>query len=471
MKIDKVIVCLISMLALAGCMTIFNARMEQLAIEDKASGEEVRKGKLTLTGCSLEDLVKFAMTNRPSMTVAALAVIDNRLRLKEIAADAPLVSYSPWTAPSIGLSGGYSASSETGKSLKWNTEGNASAGISLEVLIYDFGRNEALANEQIEHLISSEYELISMGYNVFEEVTSAYFSLMESDALLEVAVTNECEYALHLKQAEDRLQAGETHKLDVTRARFDLSHAREMTIAASNRVITAGATLMKSLGVDASRGTRDEVYPASGDALSKVMRGFRSTRYNIDDAFDLARTNAPAMAIARARLRASSRAVDYAIANLKPSVSAEVSINWMDPLWVWHWGVSAFESLFEGFRKTTAVDRAVVAMKSASAAVDETEQQLSLDIETAISVRDNAAKALETARVSVLAARENLNMVKARYLEGDASRVDFTDSVSDLATALGNRVSAFYAGQTAEARLFALMGQLPEYNEKVLMEK
>ena len=177
------------------------------------------------------------------------------------------------------------------------------------------------------------------------------------------------------------------------------------------------------------------------------------------------------MAIARARLRAASSEVDYAVADLMPSVSAEVGISWADPLWAWHWGVSAVQSLFEGFRKTTAVDRAVVQMENAAAAVDEAEQQLSLQLETAIAVRDNAAKALETARDSVANALENLNTVKAQYNEGDASRVDFTIALAKYADALGKRVSAFYTGQTAESRLFSLLGRIPEFDEKELKEK
>jgi len=43
--------------------------------------------------------------------------------------------------------------------------------------------------------------------------------------------------------------------------------------------------------------------------------------------------------------------------------------------------------------------------------------------------------------------------------------------MSEYATALGNRVTAFYLNQLAEARLFALMGTLPEYREEEVHEK
>lgn len=471
MKSGRIVGCLLGLLVVSGCMTIFNAQEAQRSVEDKANGVREEVAKLDLSDRSLKELVQFAMTNRPAMVSAALAVVDARLALREIAADAPLVSYSPWTSPHLALSSGYSESSTPDNKIKWRTEGAASAGLSLDILIYDFGRNASRASAQVERVIAAEHDFIQTGYQVFNEVSAAYFDLMECDALLAVAITNQTEFAIHLKEAEDRLAAGEAMKLDVTRAKSNLYQAREEVIVASNSVVTAGAELMKALGVDVSRGTRDEVYPASGAALASVMRGFARTEYGVESAFNLARTNAPAMAIARAQLRAASRQVDYAIADLMPSVSAQVGVNWADPLWVWHWGIDAVQSLFTGYRKTTAVDRAVVALQGAAADVDEAEQQLSLDLETAIAVRDNAQKKLETARMTVVQAREDLGLVKQQYQEGEVSRVDFTEAVSSYTRALGNRVSAFYTGQRAEAALFAIIGRVPEYREEELHEK
>ena len=471
MKAVRFVGCLSGLLVVSGCVAMFRAQEAQNSLRDKADGVGGEVSKLDLSDYSLKELVCFATTNRPAMVSAALAVADARLALREIAADAPLVSYSPWTSPHLALSGGYAESSTPDTPISWKTEGNASAGLSLDILVYDFGRNGARASAQVERVIAAEQEFIRTGYRIFNEVSSAYFDLMESEALLAVAITNQTEFALHLQEAEDRLAAGEAMKLDVTRAKSNLYQAREEVIVASNTVVTAGASLMKALGVDAARGTRDEVYPSSGNSLATVVRGFARTDFGVDSAFDLARTNAPAMAVARARLRAASRQVDYAIADLMPSVSAQIGINWADPLWVWHWGIDAAQSVFTGFRKTTAVDRAVVAMQTAATDVDEAEQQLSLDLETAIAVRDNAQKKLETARMTVVQAREDLRLVKQQYQEGEASRVDFTEAVTSYARALGNRISAFYTNQRAEAALFAIVGRVPEYDEKEVKEK
>ena len=459
-----------------GCSTIKNAREAQDEVEER--GQDAAVGgacaRLDLRGASLRELVHFALTNRPSVVTASLAVEDARLGLKALAADAPLVSDVPWGAADLSLSGGYSASSESAQweDLRWNTEGSPSAALSLELLVWDFGRYNAKARAQSEAVIAAEMNLADTGYDVFYDVANSYFTYLEDCALLTVAQTNEQEYADHLARAEAKLDAGEANKLDVLKARLDYAQSRQKTVAASNSVTTAGAELMKALGVDASRGTCEEVFgrgPAA-DGIQCVMRGFARTEYSVGEAFSLARTNAPAVRMARAKLRAASHEVDYAVADLMPSVSANVKLSWTDPMWLWNWGVSGVQSLFQGFRKTTAVDRAVVAMKEAAADVDEAEQQLSVELETAISARDDSVKALETAVASIQSARENLDMVRRQFSVGDVSRIELSEAIASHSTAMGDCVTAFYSGQRAEAALFAKIGRYPIYTEKIETE-
>ena len=73
--------------------------------------------------------------------------------------------------------------------------------------------------------------------------------------------------------------------------------------------------------------------------------------------------------------------------------------------------------------------------------------------------------------MSVIEAREDLGLVKQQYQEGEVSRVDFTEAVTSYARALGNRVTAFYTGQRAEAALFAIIGRVPEYREEEVKEE
>ena len=462
-------------LVAVGCSTIRRARDAQSDVavrgEDAASAAE--SGRVDLRGKSLAELVDFALTNRPSVVSARLAVDDARLALKELAADAPLVSDSPWTAPHLSLNGGYSESSAGThwRDHDYRTAGGPSASVSLDLLIWDFGRYDAKARAQAEKVIAAEVQLVDEGYAVFDEVASAYFTFLEKRALLEVSLTNETEYADHLAQAEARLDAGEANRLDVLRARLDYAQSRQKTVAASNLVTTSGAELMRALGVDAARGTCEEVFGPGPQGIRFVQRGFARTNYGVGEAFDFARTNAPAMRVARAKLRAASHQVDYTIADLMPSVSASASFRWSDPLWYWNWGVSGAQSLFQGFRKTTAVDRAVVAMRQAATDVDAAEQSLSVSLETAIADRDDSVKALETAVASIRSARENLEMVRRQLSVGDVSRIELTEAIAAHSAAMGDCATAFYQGQRAEATLFATTGRYPVYQEEQVEEE
>ncbi len=458
-------------LAFAGCGTIRSAREAQRRVESASDDSAVKASStVNLRGASLEALVAHALTNRPSMTAAALAVKDARLAMREIAADAPLASSTPWNAAGLSVSGGYSESS-TPKHLSdfdGKTErGRATGSLSLDLLVYDFGRNAARARAQAENVLAAERSLAQEGFTVFYGVASAYFTLLRNDALLDVARMNEQMYVQHLKQAEDMLSLGEAMQLDVLRARLDLATARESLVSASNDVVTAGADLMAALGVDASAGDADAVLGPRPGALDRTVRDFPDTVSTAVDAYAIGCTNAPALRIARARLRAASAQVDYAVADMMPNLSASVSLTWTDPLWYWNWGISAVESLFTGFRRTAAVDRAVVAMESAASDVENEELALSQSLELAIAERDNAREALEAARIRVGQALENLETTRARYGVGDASRIDFTDAVADYSAALGNRVKAFYRGQMAEAAILRLIGEEPEFHEEI----
>ncbi len=459
----------------AGCATVRavrDARLSQDAWADRGTGKEAELPvePVRLVGWKLPQLVDFACAKRPDMVRARLNVEDARLALREIASDAPLLSSTPWNAVDASVSGGYSEQSKSDHGLHWHTDGGASAALSLDVLLYDFGRNAAEAKVKAESVVAAEISALDTGYSIFEEVARCYFTLVQNEALVEVAHVKVAEYREHVEQAELRLEMGEAKEVDVLKAKLDLAKAQQDVVSASNDVIMAGAELMTALGVDAAMGDYISVLGPRDLGLSKATRFFADTTDSAGALFDFSCTNAPAMQVARAKLRAASHQVDVAIADLYPSISASVSLNWTDPLWYWRWGVNAAQSLFTGWRKTAAVERATLALDSAAHDVDSVELDLSSSLELAVAERDNAVEALSTARASVRRGKENLETVREQYKVGDVSRVDYTDAAADYTEALGDRVKAFYRGQMAEAKLYRLKGLMPTYREETISE-
>ena len=446
-----------ALVCVCGCDTIERARRAQAEAAPEADAVPATTTAVTrvdLRGLRLVDYVAWAMNHRPSIEAAHLAVSNAVLELARVTSDRDL---------QVNLSGGFSQSTanRTSHFSGHQNRGKFSSDVSLDLLIYDFGRIDARERQARANLVAAQRDLADAEFAVFNDVAKAYFTLRLNDALLEVARTNEYQYAEHLRQAESLLKEGEVKKLDVLKARVDLSDARLAVINASNDVVTAGADFIRALGLSAERASRTNVMDVASDALAFSKSDLQPTTYDAEVALDLARTNAPSLKVLRAKLRAASDEVDYAIADLFPSLSFSSVLSFTDPTWNWSWGFKAIQSLLDGYRKRTFVDEAVVAMEQARVALAAAEQNLSRDLAVAAAVRDNARESLVTARVEVQQAKENLDTVVEQYRLGDASRIDFTDAASGYARALGARAKAFYAAEIAEAELIRLTGHVP----------
>lgn len=453
------IVLAVALACVAGCDTIYRAHLAQEEVSpvsaDDGGDMPPQADFVDLTGFTLPQYVEYALSNRPDVISAKFAVSNAYLKL---------TSVSSGEYPIFNFSGGYSQSTRnSGPHFSWRQSGDANAAFRMELLLCDFGRLDAKKREARENIIAAQRDFADMQLAVFEDVTTAYFTLLRNDALLAVACTNEQQYAEHLKQAQTLFDAGEVKNLDVLKARLDLSDAHLKTITASNDVITASAEFIRALGLKADRADRLDVLPVRSDSLGKPRRELPSTDMTAIDALQFARTNSPSLMVLRAKMREASARVDYAVSDLLPSLSLDAGFSYVDPVWNFSWGLNAIQSLFEGFRKTSAVDSAVVDLLSARENVFLAEQKLSCNLSLAVATRDTARQALENARIQVRQAKENLDNVIAQYRVGEASRIDFTDAASAYSGSEGARIKAFYAEQLAEVALVRLTGIGVEY--------
>lgn len=441
---------------LAGC-TISSARNEQERIA----------GRLADPACvdscmadALPDIVAYALEHRPSMKSAELDVRDARATMAELVADAPLASAYPWRSAHIDVGASYGESSRSAhfSDFKAKTrKGDAAATLSIGLTIYDFGRWDAQVRAQAERTLAAESSMTAEGYAIFEEVAGAYFTLAQNVALWETAQSNVVQWTEHLREAEGRFDEGEAQELDVLTAKLNLASAREAAVAASNDIATARAQLAHAAGCAA--------LPAlDGGAVAEHW--LKELDSSAEELFETARTNAPAMLVARARVKAASAQVDYAVADLLPDFSANISLNWTDPLWYWRWAANAAQNLFAGGRSEAAVERAVTAMLKAESDLDAVEQALYRDIVIATSERSNAIEAENAAMDSLRQAEENHSTVESRYDTGEATRTDLADATAAMASARANIIKARCRRQKAAASLYALAGRDAQYNQE-----
>ena len=232
-------------LALAvGCSTVFEARESQRALAAKGEDAacDAAPSPVDFRRQSLEGLVAFALTNRPSVVSKTLAVRDARLALKALAAEAPVVSDTPWTAPKLSVSGGHSESSDAvhlDDGDLWRAEGGASAADMLESAeqkVYAIRRGRSAQNmvpvsqilqdvmNRLEELSNSESNLPGLSTGL-SAVDSKINGLNKSDLLLLAARPGMGKTSMALNVA---LSAAKTSGKTV--AIFSLEMSREQLV-------------------------------------------------------------------------------------------------------------------------------------------------------------------------------------------------------------------------------------------------
>ncbi|MBO7166985.1 MAG: TolC family protein [Kiritimatiellae bacterium] len=445
----------LGLLLCLGCETIRNAEKAQEEIKPASLGVCTNEPKkVELKDFDLWDYVVFAVSNRPEIVSAELSLSNAVIDIKMVEGEwMPTVSTGADWSRGTYNNGSHFSGNQQNRPFSQN--------FSFDVLLYDFGRLDAKEQAARYTLMSAWHDYEEKRIAAFKEVSQAYFTLLECDALYEVAQTNKFNYEEHLREAKHLLEAGESIKLDVLKAQYDLSASELNLINASNDVVVASAAFIKSLGLQLDECSRESILPKSVNPLFNTNVVFSSTTAQVQDLLPFARTNAPSIKSLRAKLRASSSQVDYAISDLLPEITLSSTVSFTDPTWNWVWGVKAFQSLFMGYRKTLAVDQAVLRMKAAKYDVDKAEQTLSYNLGEAVSLRDNAKQSHVTATVQVEQALENLQTVVECFRIGTSDRTDFTDAANAYASAMGSWVKSFYAGQMAEVNLIHLLGTSP----------
>ena len=172
-------------LAVVGCGTIHRAELAKDEVSDAAyPGQSVQRERVNLIGFQLPDFIDFAMTNRPEVISAELAVEERMLAIRTAESAKPFM-------PHLTTSASYGQSTANGGShFSWHNSGRFSGSVSLELLLVDFGRYDAEFRAACEDLAAAELQLAETRLSVFENVATTYFTLLMNDALFDVARTN-----------------------------------------------------------------------------------------------------------------------------------------------------------------------------------------------------------------------------------------------------------------------------------------
>jgi len=432
----------------AGCSTIRHARDIQKG-EGALPGERLLQpaevGLSSNTALTLARALEIPLAHHPQIFQAVQSVAAATARVYQARA-----AYWPQIGSSAG--GTRATANAEGKQGSSSTHKFFNGSVGLDLLVYDFGKTPAMVRQAYANLIAATENVRAIRSDVAFSTRSTFLNLGKAIELEQVAAEAIRQNQIHLDQVRAFLEVGRRTRYDLTKSEVDLGNARLEKIKTHNDVMTARASLNRSLGL-----ATDPGYQILPDLSSSF------TTCPADELMTRARQNHPRLKVLQAKELAASAAVDEAIAELYPEIGLQAKYGLSGskfPLtWNWSAALQGSLQLFTGGRQTWRINEVVTQLRSARAQTAEFEQLLYEEIQTALSQLDSSQQRLSLTDLITKQAAESLELITERYRLGAASLVEVTDAQMALTSAQAEQVRAKFDFQAAIAQLKHACGE------------
>jgi len=401
---------------------------------------------------TLAEAIQLALSHQPSLTAAkgttqaqhALVGVSKSNFFPQLNLDA---SYQRLTANQSRK--GTNPALDSGE-----TYNNYNARLSLQQLIFDFGKTSADVESAWENMKGSQLSEENSRQTVVVNVKIAYYALLAARHLEQVAKETVRQSEEHLDQTKGFYQAGTRTKFDVTNAEVTLTNAQLDLIRTRNAVEVTRVTLANAIGVPD--------YPI-GD-LEELLT-FEKMKITEAQALKEALASRPDLQSLAAQRLATEASVRSAQRTNFPVLSATANYGYYGgesnfPL-VYNWdaGASLTLPIFSGFLIQSQVAQARANLMVAGANEEGLRQDVILAIQVAYSTLVETEERVKTSEVVVRQAQENLDLANGRFQAGIGTSIEQTDAQVLLANAKTSRIQALFDYRVAAAALEKAMGR------------
>jgi outer membrane protein len=339
---------------------------------------------------------------------------------------------------------------------------SASGGITFRESFGGFGlANYADIKGQRAQRNSNYYGYVGTRQTIILAVKDAYYNLIKTAMLVDVANDAVKRGDEQLKVAQSRYDLGSAALTDVLKAKVLRSNAKLDLITAQNNYKLAKANLNSVMGIDISQEFDvNQDLPANSveitydQALNQALTDNASYKKSSYD-----------MAVAKSELCAAKT-------NFLPDLSFTVNYgtgankyfnlfnnDYMAPNATRSVGFSVSYNLFNNLGDVASLVAAKKGMNTAKVKYENSRNDVTLEVKQAfLDVQQNKEK-ITLNDESVAAAQEDLNIVREKYNLGAATIIEVLDAEVSFKTAQTNKVQALFDYNLAISRLEKAMGK------------
>ncbi len=349
--------------------------------------------------------------------------------------------------------GGTDGGDEEPASFEVTPDQSYQATVSATKPLWTGGRTrigEDLAREGIE---AARWGIEVSRLSVAQAARTTGYGVLRSIQLAGVAAAQVTALAEHVRNAVAMEEAGVGPDFDVVQARTELAQAREQRISAQTGVEQVKAQLRQILTL--AQDTAVQVQEAPPPEMPEG---------DLPELIDIAQANRPEMRTAETSLRMARLNRRLAGQENAPTVALsgqytrQTAAGFTGDEYSWQISLMAEKPIFDGGVKRGKVTSADARVRQARLRVEDTREQIALEVVQAYLSVQEAEEKIQTAEQGLVEARERRRMAQLRYREGLAAGIEVIDADTALAAAEASLVNAQYDRHLAVTELRTAMG-------------
>lgn len=389
---------------------------------------------------SLDDSIALALQNNPSIKMAAADKDKADWGIKENeAGKLPTLSLSNSNNRSSGATGDSSSDS-------FNTS------LRLNVPLYTGGRTEGLIDQAKSNANIATVGVAKEKEQVKLDTTTAYFSVLQNSKLVEVNQQTVDNLSEHLKNVQAQFQVGTIAKSDVLRSEVELANAEQNLIKAKNTYEVSIATFNNIIGL-----------PLDTQNTMKDDLAYVASDISLEDSIQMADEKRPEILQSQETINGAKAGIKIADSGKLPTVTASGSQGWNGSKFPgdtnnWSVGVSASWDVFDGGVTNAKIKEAKANMDKVNQSDQQIRTGIELEVRQAYLNMKEAEARIDTSKVAVGKATEDLKASQAKYYAGVGTNLDVIDAQVALTQADTNATQALYDYNVNKAKLQKAIG-------------
>lgn len=406
------------------------------------------------------------------LTLAHNKMLQQAMEERETARGARVATRSAYL-PSVGVTGQYRRLDEVSsfeidtpegtQELQLGDVDNYSVGLTVTQPIYAGG---AISSQvRVSRLLSlyADQTIRAATQDVVYAAQAAYYNVLLSQHLVEIAEDDVQSAAAHLQTVEKRRAGGVVSDFDVLRAQVELSNYEADRIRARNAINISRANLIKTMGI-----SQDSDFVLSDEFV------FTPVQISMDEAIEAAFTNRPDLYSQEIQIRQQREQLQIARSRYLPTVSGYFTNTWAKPdpksfasptiEWgdTWEAGLQGSWPIFDGFQREGAIIQEKARLRQAELGLVDLEETALNELTQTLLTMRNAEEFVQSQRLNLKRATEGLRLAEVGYDQGINTQVELIDARAALTTARVNYYRSIHQHVEAKLAVRRAMGTIVE---------